>query len=62
MSMSHEGHRKRMKDRFDSEGSFDNFAPHEILEMILYSTIPRGDTNAIGHELIHEFGNLAHAR
>ncbi len=60
MSMSHEGHRKRMKDRFDSEGSFDNFAPHEILEMILYSTIPRGDTNAIGHELIHEFGNLAH--
>lgn len=58
--MSHEGHRKRVKERFDNEGGFDNFAPHEILEILLYSTIPRGDTNAIGHALIREFGNLAH--
>lgn len=57
--MSHEGHRERMKKRFMKEGSFDNFTPHEILEVLLYSTITRGDTNATAHELIHEFGNLA---
>ncbi len=57
--MSHEGHRGRMKERFLKEGSFDNFTPHEILEVLLYSTIPRGDTNPAAHELIDVFGNLA---
>ncbi len=56
----HEGHRKRMKDRFLKDGSFDNFAQHEVLEMLLYSTIARGDTNPIAHDLMTEFGNLAH--
>lgn len=55
----HEGHRQRMKQRFLKDGSFENFAPHEILELLLYSTIARGDTNPIAHELIRKFGNLA---
>ena len=55
----HDGHRKRMKDRFYSDGGFDNFAQHEILEMLLYSTNARGDTNPIAHALIERFGNLA---
>lgn len=55
----HDGHRKRMKERFYRDGNFENFAQHEILEMLLYSTIARGDTNPIGHELIERFGSLA---
>lgn len=55
----HDGHRKRMKERFYRDGNFENFAQHEILEMLLYSTIARGDTNPIGHALIEKFGSLA---
>ncbi len=55
----HEGHRKRMKERFLKDGGFENFAQHEILEMLLYSTISRGDTNPVAHELIKKFGSLA---
>ncbi len=55
----HEGHRKRMKERYKNDGGFENFAQHEILEMLLYSTIARGDTNPIAHELIAKFGNIA---
>lgn len=55
----HDGHRKRMKERFKKEGGFEHFAPHEILEMLLYSTIARGNTNPIAHELITAYGSLA---
>lgn len=55
----HDGHRKRMKERFKKDGSFENFAQHEVLEMLLYSTIARGDTNPIAHELITKFGSIA---
>ncbi|MBQ2696182.1 MAG: DNA repair protein RadC [Clostridia bacterium] len=55
----HKGHRKRMKERYLKDGGFENFAPHEILEMLLYSTIARGDTNPVAHELIEKFGSLA---
>lgn len=55
----HEGHRKRMKDRFLKDGGFENFAQHEVLEMLLYSTNARSDTNPIAHDLMAEFGNLA---
>ncbi|MBR7164294.1 MAG: DNA repair protein RadC [Clostridia bacterium] len=55
----HDGHRKRMKERYKNDGGFENFAQHEILEMLLYSTIARGDTNPIAHELIQKFGNIA---
>ncbi len=55
----HEGHRKRMKDRFRLENGFDNFAEHEVLEMLLYSTIARNDTNPLGHELIQRFGSIS---
>ncbi len=57
--MRHDGHRKRMKDRFLQDGGFDYFAQHEILELLLYSTNARRDTNPIAHDLISEFGNIA---
>ena len=55
----HNGHRKRMKERLEKEGGFERFAPHEILEMLLYSTNARSDTNPIAHQLIDTFGSLA---
>ncbi len=52
-----EGHRQRMRERFYKEG-IDNFEPHEALEMLLYFTIPRKDTNALAHSLIEHFGSF----
>ena len=58
MSNIHEGHRERMRSRFLQEGA-DGMATHEILEMLLYGTIPRGDTNEIAHHLLDEFGSIS---
>ena len=54
----HDGHRKRMITRFQEEG-LDHFKEHEVLELLLYYTIPRRDTNPIAHELINRFGSLS---
>ena len=54
----HDGHRQRLKTRFREEG-LDHFKEHEVLELLLYYTIPRKDTNPIAHELINRFGSLA---
>ena len=53
----HEQHRERMRFRYLQSG-FDGFSTHEILEMILYYAIPRGDTNGIAHQLMERFGSL----
>lgn len=39
-------------------GGIGNLQEHEVLEYLLYSFIPRKDTNAIAHTLIKEFGSL----
>ena len=53
----HTGHRDRMRERFRN-GDEQQFASHELLEMVLYSAIPRKDTNALAHRLIAAFGSL----
>ena len=58
MENIHEGHRKRMKERFMKSG-LDDFAPHNVLEFLLFYSIPRGDTNPIAHRLIEAFGSLS---
>ena len=58
MKNIHEGHRKRMKERFIKSG-LDDFAPHNVLEFLLFYSIPRGDTNPIAHRLIDAFGSLS---
>lgn len=55
----HDGHRERMRKRFRETGSFEGFSEHEILEMLLFYTHPRRNTNEIAHELIDRFGNIA---
>lgn len=53
----HEEHRKRVRERFLSEG-LDSFAPHNVLELMLFYAIPRRDTNEIAHRLLDRFGSL----
>jgi DNA repair protein RadC len=52
-----EGHRSRLKERFDSSG-LAGFAEHEILELLLFYVIPRRDTKVIAKGLLHEFKSL----
>ena len=54
----HDGHRARLKERFDKTRLL-GFADHEVLELILFHSIPRRDTNPIAHALIREFGRDA---
>ena len=54
----HEGHRERTKKRFLEHG-FDGFEDHNILELLLFYSIPRSDTNEIAHELLDKFKSLS---
>ena len=53
----HGGHRSRMRDKFLRYGPrfFDTY---ELLEMLLYYSIPYKDTNPIAKRLLMEFGSL----
>ncbi len=55
----HEGHRKRVKSSVDTDPDFNTFSDHEILEYLLFATIPRIDTNGLAHELIDNFGSFS---
>ena len=54
----HKQHRQRMKKRFLSEG-LKNFEPHNVLELLLFYSIPQKDTNETAHALIERFGSLS---
>ncbi len=54
----HEGHRQRLKERFIKNG-LEGFENHNILELLLFYSIPRNDTNEIGHKLLNTFGSLS---
>ena len=51
----HCGHRKRMKNKRAEFGS-EIFSDHELLEMLLFYSIPQRNTNDIAHELVSRFG------
>lgn len=51
------GHRKRLRTRY-MENGIDSLMEHEILEFILFHSIPRVDTKPISHKLIDRFGSL----
>lgn len=53
----HKNHRKRVREKFVQYG-FQTFSEHEVLEMILFYSISRKDTNVIAHKLIERFGTL----
>ncbi len=52
----HEGHRQRMLQRLKNGGN--DLQDHELLEILLFYSIPRKNTNEIAHELLSSFGSL----
>ena len=58
----HANHRNRMKERFlaaDETGTADiSFSDHELLEILLFHSQPRVNTNETAHLLLNEFGSL----
>lgn len=57
MSGAHEGHRERLKMRAWEDGLL-NLPAHEVIELILYYSIPRQNVNELAHALIHRFGSV----
>ncbi len=55
---THRDHRARMRKRFLDHG-LDNFADHEVLELLLYYGLSRGDVNPLAHALMEDFNSLA---
>ena len=54
----HSGHRDRLKTRFLQQG-LDGFTDIQALELLLFYSIPRQDTNPIAHNLLNRFGSLS---
>jgi len=52
------GHRERLKDRFTNGGP-DAMPDYELLEMVLFRAIRRGDTKPIAKQLLARFGTFA---
>ncbi len=52
-----DGHRQRLKERFEEHG-LDNFNDVNVLELLLFYALPRGDTNPTAHRLLDRFGSL----
>ncbi len=55
---SHLGHRARLRERF-SQAQGIGLADYELLELLLFLAIPRGDTKPIAKSLLQKFGSLA---
>lgn len=53
----HNGHRGRVREKILA-GGLKGFQPHEILEFLLFHTVPQRDTNPMAHRLITVFGSL----
>lgn len=54
----HDGHRERLRQRFLEHG-LDNFNELNALELLLFFSVPRRDTNPLAHALLDRFGSLA---
>ncbi|PLX37161.1 MAG: hypothetical protein C0606_11715 [Hyphomicrobiales bacterium] len=52
------GHRQRLKQRFVESGE-DALADYELLELVLFRSIPRRDTKPIAKTLLEKFGSFA---
>jgi DNA repair protein RadC len=52
------GHRARMRDKLLTRGP-DALADYELLEMLLFFAMPKGDTKPLAKALINRFGSFA---
>ncbi|MCU0837311.1 MAG: DNA repair protein RadC [Rhodospirillales bacterium] len=55
---SYWGHRERLRERF-LRGSDDALPDYELLELLLFFSIPRCDTKPMAKQLLERFGSLA---
>ena len=55
---SYVGHRSRLRERFNSGGA-DALPDYELLELVLFRTVPRRDTKELAKRLISHFGSFA---
>ncbi len=55
----HAKHRERVRKEFLANGFDIDTPPHKMLEMLLFYSIPRKDTNEIAHKLLNEFGSVS---
>ena len=58
MTSGPEGHRERLRERFERSG-LQGFHDHEVLELLLSYAIPRRDVKPIAKSLMEEFQTLA---
>jgi DNA repair protein RadC len=54
----HAGHRQRLKQRF-VDGGPEALPDYELLELLLFSAIPRRDTKPMAKRLLQRFGSFA---
>lgn len=52
------GHRERLRDKFRTRGA-EALADYELLELLLFRSIPRRDTKELAKALIVRFGSFA---
>jgi DNA repair protein RadC len=52
------GHRERLRERFHRAGP-DALSDYELLEMVLFRSLPRGDVKPLAKTLLKKFGSFA---
>jgi DNA repair protein RadC len=58
--LSHlKGHRQRLRERFMRAGSIA-LADYELLELVMFRAVPRGDLNRLAKDLLATFGDFNH--
>ncbi len=54
----HTGHRERLRNRFE-EGGPDAMPDYELMELVLFTVLPRRDVKPLAKALIERFGSFA---
>ena len=54
----HKGHRQRLKQKFLTYGH-EVLSEHELLELLLFFSVPYKNTNELAHKLLNEFGSFS---
>jgi DNA repair protein RadC len=52
------GHRERLREKFRAHGA-TSLADYELLELLLFRSIPRADVKPLAKRLLAEFGSIA---
>src|ERR687893_828859 len=52
------GHRDRLRARFTEDGG-DGLPDYELLELVLFRSLPRRDVKPLAKELVRRFGSFA---